>query len=397
MKTLRILTFKGRGISRPILSSINTALEDLGHSVKCIDREDFLGSRANEIIPELIQDIRAFDPHLAIFYGVYGIIPVNTKNGEETLFDVLKIPYASLFFDDPFISFPIYSKYYSSPFYHMFVFDRVYVDRLRELGFKRVYPLQIGTDPAIFKKMELSEDDLRRYQSDVSFVGHIFMEDGFKEERGSWGPLLNNIVDQAVRIKLQRMSIPIPVILNEVRKALPQKEREWFDGFLNERSSSYFLCQIYKECDSLHRKRIIEGLDIMVDLWGVDEGIFQNARIHGWIDYGHDLAKLYNATRINLDITTTQSITSPTQRIFDVSACGGFILTDYHKALNEFFKPGDEIIYYKDIEDLRRLVHYYLDHPDEREEIAARAHKRTLMEHTYRHRMAQLIEMVGYG
>jgi spore maturation protein CgeB len=392
VKILRVLTFKGRGISRSIISSINSALKELGHSVKCIDQREIPKGKAEEVVTSLISDIREFDPHLAIFYGIYGIIPVKTPKGETTLFDLLKVPYASLFFDDPFISFPVYSKYRTSPFYHIFVFDRAYIPRLNYLGFTQVHQLSIGTDPHIFRKIPLDEDDLRRYGSELSFVGHIFLQDEFSIERKDWNPTLNRIVDEVTRMKLRRMDLPVPLILNEFLKSLSQEEREWMMEFMNTKSSSYLLCQIYKECDSLHRKRIIDGLDMKIDLYGVEEEISSNARLCGRIEYGEELAKLYNATKINLNITTTQSISSPTQRIFDVTACGGFILTDYHKELENLFKVGEEIICYRDIKDLNHLIHHYLRHPDEREEVALMAHQRTLQHHTYRHRMEELLE-----
>ena len=49
---------------------------------------------------------------------------------------------------------------------------------------------------------------------------------------------------------------------------------------------------------------------------------------------------------------------------------------------------------FTDAEDLGRKVAYYLGHPEELERIAERARQRAVSEHTYRHRMRQLLETV---
>lgn len=390
---MKILTFKGRGISRPIINGINSALKELGHKVKCIDIKELKG-KGEKAIKGLIADIRGFDPECVLFYGIYGIIPVDTTDGKSTLFDILRVPYASLFFDDPFISLPIYSQYRDSPFYHIFVFDRVYLDRLQSLGFKRLHHLPIGTDPDIFKRIELDEASRMLYNADLSFVGHIFPREEFSEERRDWDPLLNRIIDEVVRLKLENFSIPVLSILREIVKRFPAKEQRDFEAFLYSRSSPYFLCQIYKEVDSIYRKGLIDALPKTCDVYGMEEFISQRARIRGKIEYEKELPKLYNATKININITTSQSITSPTQRIFDVSACGAFVLTDYRPGLEEFFKLEEEIVYYRTAQELKELVEYYLAHPDERQAIAQAAYIRTMRDHTYKKRMEMALEMM---
>ena len=56
--------------------------------------------------------------------------------------------------------------------------------------------------------------------------------------------------------------------------------------------------------------------------------------------------------------------------------------------------PGEEVVAYKDSADCARLIAYYLSHPDERDEIARAGQRRTLDEHNYRGRMAELEQIV---
>jgi spore maturation protein CgeB len=52
------------------------------------------------------------------------------------------------------------------------------------------------------------------------------------------------------------------------------------------------------------------------------------------------------------------------------------------------------MVCYRDKEELRELSIYFLKHPEERREIAMKAKKRVLEEHTYFHRIRKLIRFV---
>lgn len=63
-------------------------------------------------------------------------------------------------------------------------------------------------------------------------------------------------------------------------------------------------------------------------------------------------------------------------RIFDVTASGGFILTDYLPEIEEVY--GDSVATYKDYYEFKEKLEYYLAHPEERAKMAQRAREITL-------------------
>jgi spore maturation protein CgeB len=79
-------------------------------------------------------------------------------------------------------------------------------------------------------------------------------------------------------------------------------------------------------------------------------------------------------------------------RIFEVSACGGFLLTGYADNLRDYYEEGREITIFKDKNDLMEKCRYYLEHEDERAAIAKAGHERTLREHTYVHRFKEIFK-----
>ena len=107
------------------------------------------------------------------------------------------------------------------------------------------------------------------------------------------------------------------------------------------------------------------------------------------------VSKIYNASKINLNINESQSVLSTNARTFEVLGAGGFLLTDYRTGLDSLFSVGEELIAYKDMEQFKSLVHYYLNHDDERKAHAELGYKRVQGEHTYENRIKQLLDTVG--
>lgn len=78
-------------------------------------------------------------------------------------------------------------------------------------------------------------------------------------------------------------------------------------------------------------------------------------------------------------------------RDFDGPMSGSLYLTHYNPDLKDLFKIGKEIETYHNIEECVEKVHYYLDHPDEREAIAKTGRLRAEREHTWQKRFKQLL------
>ncbi len=78
-------------------------------------------------------------------------------------------------------------------------------------------------------------------------------------------------------------------------------------------------------------------------------------------------------------------------RVFEVTGCGGFLMTEYVDGLNRYFLPGREIATFKTTSDLTNKIRYFLEHPEERYQAALRGHTRTLKDHTYEERFRVLL------
>lgn len=114
-----------------------------------------------------------------------------------------------------------------------------------------------------------------------------------------------------------------------------------------------------------------------------------------------DCVKIYNASKINLNLhsSTFHEGVNPigdfvNPRTFEIAACGGFQLVDHRSELAELFEAGKEIICFKDIDELRTLIIYYLKNPDERKKIASMGQERAIRDHTFENRMREMLSIV---
>jgi spore maturation protein CgeB len=140
-------------------------------------------------------------------------------------------------------------------------------------------------------------------------------------------------------------------------------------------------------------------LGFQVSLWGMGWNASERLRPFFRPEpvYGLKKTKIYNATRVNLNVQSTHyQLDGVTCRPFEIAACGGFCLAEPRRDLARYFRPGVEIVTFEGAEDLRTKVGYYLAHEDERREIAARGRARALAEHTYEHRVREILTTLRF-
>ncbi|BFH67247.1 spore maturation protein [Paenibacillus dendritiformis] len=95
-----------------------------------------------------------------------------------------------------------------------------------------------------------------------------------------------------------------------------------------------------------------------------------------------------NQNRINI------SAASPNPRTFEICACATLQLTDVRSDVSKFYTPGQEIETYSSPQEMLAKIDYYLSHEQERRDIALRALARTMRDHTYAHRLNQVLTTI---
>jgi spore maturation protein CgeB len=117
-----------------------------------------------------------------------------------------------------------------------------------------------------------------------------------------------------------------------------------------------------------------------------------------WLGY-EEMAEVFERSRINLNFAGSfrgkrQQIKA---RVFEVTASGGFLLTEYCPEIEseKHFIPGKEIACFENYQDMVAKIKYYLAHETEREAIAEAGYRRAMAEHTSEMRMRQVLAEIG--
>jgi spore maturation protein CgeB len=148
-----------------------------------------------------------------------------------------------------------------------------------------------------------------------------------------------------------------------------------------------------------YRERFVKALrDYPLKLWGSGWTAAEDPLVRaiaGPAVFGREKLLVYAASTLSLNHHHPMNdIVGVNTRTFELAAAGACQVVDLKDDLLELFKPGEEIVGYRDLGELRRQLDVHLEHPDEARAIGANARRRALAEHTLRHRIETMLAMV---
>jgi len=280
------------------------------------------------------------------------------------------------------------------------------ISEYQELGYSHFEYLPLCTNPHKFFPNRLDSDSQKRFGCDVSFVGSLMLKTQqnlltvfldtlsrlSREERKTWGNihvwLTKLISNPPVGSKNSRF-------IEELQNLL--KTHKLPDVVKINETDIYVAASVEEFLAYLWRKQVISALvPIGIHIWGAEE--WKNdfpKNYRGSADHYLDLQKLYTASKINLDISRIYQPNVITMRIFDVLACGGFVLADRNDALLELFQEDWDIVCYDTPEEASDKINYYLNHESERRTIAQRGYTKVVQSHTFEHRLNHILSKTG--
>lgn len=108
--------------------------------------------------------------------------------------------------------------------------------------------------------------------------------------------------------------------------------------------------------------------------------------------WGRDMYQMLRRSRITLnshiDIAGNEA---GNMRLFEATGVGAFLLTDFKDNLARLFAPDREVAVWRSIPDCLRVVGRMIGDDNGRAAVARAGQTRTLSEHTYRHRAAEIL------
>ena len=312
----------------------------------------------------------------------------------------LGIKYVSWVYDCPYLH--VYSYTVLNSCNYIFLFDYALYSELKNGGIHTVYYLPLAVNDKRLSAIKCGAQELKKYSCDISFVGSLYTEQKHRiyEKFKSISPYargyLNGIIQAQLHVQGYNFLQELlgEDILEEMQKAYPTDPNSESAMTPEAIYADYVLS---RQVTAIERKQILQllGLSHQVYLYTYD----QNVRIpgvdnKGKIDYYHDMPYVFMNTKINLNITLRSIKTGIPLRALDIMGSGGFLLTNYQEEMFEYFEADKDFVYYTDHNDLKDKVTYYLEHDQERQEIARSGCEKVRKYHNLRSRMEEMLEVL---
>lgn len=145
--------------------------------------------------------------------------------------------------------------------------------------------------------------------------------------------------------------------------------------------------------DALYSRRIraLEALrDFDLGIWSVhDVPASLRGHVRGQA-LGADMLRALSAARLTINVHGDFMRYGGNMRLFEAAAVGALQISDDLPGVRQWFQPGETIVTFSDLDDLRAQAAYYLTHEAERARIAAQAQAHVYAQHTYDQRAARL-------
>jgi spore maturation protein CgeB len=110
------------------------------------------------------------------------------------------------------------------------------------------------------------------------------------------------------------------------------------------------------------------------------------------------MVEIYNRSRVNLGFSAvgdTADVCCLKGRDFEVPMSGGLYLTQHHSELESVYEIGEEILCYRDMDDLVEKIRFCLDRPDKAGELREAGYRRAIGEHTWKMRFDHVFRIMG--
>jgi len=103
--------------------------------------------------------------------------------------------------------------------------------------------------------------------------------------------------------------------------------------------------------------------------WGGEFGCPElQSRFKGWASYWYDQPLIYASTKVNLcSHVAPHGLRYFNERVFNVIASGGFLLTDHVNGIEKVFDVGLDLDTWRTLDEFRDKCRYWLTHDDQRE------------------------------
>ena len=321
-----------------------------------------------------------FTEHNCELFFSFDFFPLIARTAEK-----LQKRYISWIYDCPHNT--LYSPAVLSDYVSIFVFDKVLYYKLQQLKGEHVHYLPLAVNTERLNTVLGCELFDTVYKYDVSFVGSLYEKNMYRQInylpdylRGYIQGVISaqqkiygyNLINESLTEK----------VFEEIRKYIIMN----FDKSYLIDSRQLYLDMINVEVTHQERVALLNAASEYFDVTlfsGSDTELVPQVVCGGIVSYTTEMPWVFRESKINLNITLRSITSGIPLRALDVMGAGGFLLSNYQPELAEYFINGEELVMFESKEDMLNKIAYYLEHEDERKQIAYKGWLKVQKEFSY--------------
>ena len=313
------------------------------------------------------------------------------------------MPYVSWVFDCPHYTLDSHTT--GNFVNHIFVFDKVLYAAMRNKGIDTVNYSPLGVNDLRLSRfcneLDSETDGNIVYQHEVCFLGSLYdNEYNFYDQVKYLPPDLKEYTDLV--IKAQERIFGHDLFTDE--KAFTDAHVANLRKYIKFENTGKYEINYDNVIRDILRKKVTvnERRNILTEMGKrFDTVVYTNPDARpipgvcnlGIADYTTKMPRVFRKSKINLNITLRCITSGVSLRVLDVLAAGGFLLTSYTPEIAEYFTDGTDLAIARTPEEMIEKAAYYLEHEDERKEIAINGQRKVFEEFSYRKLLPNLLRI----
>ena len=362
----------------------------LGHTVDNIEQK--LGSYDVSLEFEAVIEAKIRENHYDMVFTVnyFALISnVCARTGTK---------YVSWTCDNPLIS--MYHESVFRPCNYIFTFDKTNFIEFRQMGVEHIWYLPLAVDVNRLDAVMEQANDVQKYRGDVAFVGSLYERNSYDKLKHRLPEYLRGYFDAVMeaQLNIRGANIVEPMLTSDILEQLQEYfQLEKSDGSFSDLGLIFQTTVLGFKIAEIERRRALIELSkhYRVNVYS-NSDVSDLFRIQycGSVDYWSEMPKVFRASKINLNFTIPNIKSGIPLRIWDVLGSGGFLLTNYQAEIPYYFEEGKDLVCFDGTDDLSEKVRYYLEHEEERREIAQNGYWKVKEKHGYIERIRAMLAQI---
>lgn len=388
---MNILFYRYNSICEPDIIAI---MKRLGHTVTEITEEmrnKELGARGQM---NLVSAALKKQESQAVFS--INFFPVVSE-----VCNIFHIPYVCWIVDSPVME--LYSHSIRNGWNRIFMFDYALYEEFHPENPKGIFYLPLGADyNRLDALMEtITKEDEEKYSADVSFIGSLYTEkcpyNRLKEETSWLKGYLDGVIE--AQLKVYGYNFLEECITDQVLQEFKEKVPFYRFPEKANHNDKAVMAHLYlgNKVTEQERLRLLGRVsqEFKLDLYTAsDFSPLPKAEYKGLARTATEMPKIFHLSKINLNFTSKPIRTGIPLRLWDILGAGVFALTNYQSEIPEYFEVGKDLDTYASEEELVQKIRYYLEHEEERKEIARNGYQKAKERYSLELRVKQILQIV---